>query len=557
MDRTHRVEHLNHLGIVAEVCREIGLAAILDRHAPQCRQQVSVGTATVALMLNGLGFSNRQLYLVPQFFADKPLEMLLGAGITADDLNDDCFGRTLDWLYDHNVTTLFAEIAVRARQIFGVKVERTHGDTTSFSVHGAYDNAPVGEEDDENGEPALIGVTYGYSRDHREDLKQWMMGIVTSGEGIPLFMQPLNGNASDKKSLLKMITTLVQQMKASQESPGVYVADSGLYSTENMTTLNTQTPRVDWISRVPETSALAQEMTREAPEHWTQSNDGTRQWWSRVVELAQGQERWIVVRTKEGETRARATMAKNGARDLTEWTKKLWHLGHARFACQADAAAALTKALARQPAWLAIETALHQATKQMQRGRPSKKADAQTVEVWSIQATVTLLPDVLEAEAMRRAAFIIGTNLVEEPWTDEAIIQSYRGQSVVEKGFAFLKDPLFLASSVFVKKPERIMAIAFIMMLCLLVYKLAEFRVRQQLAATAQTIPNQVRKSTARPTMRWIFQCFEGIDLLHSFLPDGSHLMQILRLTDLHRLILRLLGPLYEKSYFCCFQTAE
>ncbi len=104
---------------------------------------------------------------------------------------------------------------------------------------------------------------------------------------------------------------------------------------------------------------------------------------------------------------------------------------------------------------------------------------------------------------------------------------------------------------------ERIMAIAFIMVLCLLVYKLAEFRIRQQLAATAQTIPNQVRKPTARPTMRWIFQCFEGIDLLHSFLPDGSHLMEILRLTDLHRLILRLLGPLYEKSYFCLSQCAE
>ncbi len=60
------VEHLNHLGIVAEVCREIGVAAWLDSHDPTSRQRVSAGTATVALVLNGLGFSNRQLYLVPQ-----------------------------------------------------------------------------------------------------------------------------------------------------------------------------------------------------------------------------------------------------------------------------------------------------------------------------------------------------------------------------------------------------------------------------------------------------------------------------------------------------------
>ena len=68
---------------------------------------------------------------------------------------------------------------------------------------------------------------------------------------------------------------------------------------------------------------------------------------------------------------------------------------------------------------------------------------------------------------------------------------------MAERGFAFLKDPLFLASSVFVKRTERIMALAFIMTLCLLVYKLAELRVRQRLAATGQTVPDQVCKPTA------------------------------------------------------------
>ena len=69
-------ERLDHLGIVAGVCQEIGLAAWLDAQDPSNRQQVSVGTATVAMILNGLGFSNRQLYLVPQYFANKPVEHL-------------------------------------------------------------------------------------------------------------------------------------------------------------------------------------------------------------------------------------------------------------------------------------------------------------------------------------------------------------------------------------------------------------------------------------------------------------------------------------------------
>jgi hypothetical protein len=127
----------------------------------------------------------------------------------------------------------------------------------------------------------------------------------------------------------------------------------------------------------------------------------------------------------------------------------------------------------------------------------------------------------------------------------------------IERGFAFLKDPLFLTSSVFVKKPTRIMAIALLMVLCLLVYKLAEVRVRQRLAATDLTVPDQGRKPTARPTMRWPFQCFEGIDLHHTWLPDGSRWTEVLRLTDLHRLVLCLLGPDYENCYLVFQQTAD
>lgn len=83
-------ERLDHLGIVAGVSREIGLATWLYAQDPVNRHQASVGKATVAMILNGLGFSNRQLYLVPQYFANKPVEHLLGTGISADMLNDDC-----------------------------------------------------------------------------------------------------------------------------------------------------------------------------------------------------------------------------------------------------------------------------------------------------------------------------------------------------------------------------------------------------------------------------------------------------------------------------------
>ncbi len=82
---------------------------------------MSIGTATVAMILNGLGWSLRRSYLVPQFIANKPTELLPGPGITAEILNDDCLGHTLDWFYENDPTTLFAGIAQQARKVFGIQ----------------------------------------------------------------------------------------------------------------------------------------------------------------------------------------------------------------------------------------------------------------------------------------------------------------------------------------------------------------------------------------------------------------------------------------------------
>ena len=120
----------------------------------------------------------------------------------------------------------------------------------------------------------------------------------------------------------------------------------------------------------------------------------------------------------------------------------------------------------------------------------------------------------------------------------------------MERGFAFLKDPLFLPSSVFGKKPERTIALALVMVLCLLlVYRLAEHRLREQLVAAGQTIPSQVNKPTDRPTMRWVFQCFEGVDLLHIRHGPGPEMALVLRLQPVHQQVLALLGPSYEQFY--------
>jgi transposase len=90
------------------------------------------------------------------------------------------------------------------------------------------------------------------------------------------------------------------------------------------------------------------------------------------------------------------------------------------------------------------------------------------------------------------------------------------------------------------------MAPSFIMVLCLLVCRLAEVRLRACLAETQQTIPDQAHCTPHNAAL--VFQCFEGIELLH-VQTDAASLTIVLRLQPLHRLILALLGPLYKQIY--------
>ena len=534
-------ERLDHLGIVAGVCREIGLADYLDAQDDHRHERIGVGTATV--ILNGLGFSNRRLYLAPQFFATKAVERLLGPGITAEDLNDDCLGRTLDWLYAHDPTILFAGIALRARRAFGIRARQIQVDTTSFAVTGEY--AP-------DLDAHTLAVTYGYSRDHRADLKQWMLALATTRQGdVPLYLQTLDGNASDKVSLVAAVETLATQLAAAEEEAPLFVADSGLYSAQNVARLSAAGVR--WISRVPDTTAAARAALQVALEGsedaWT--HDGPLAWAS--APQAPAGERWVVVRTMSGVERGRATRARKAEQTRGEWEKALWHLSAQRFACAPDAQTALNQQLKKRPDWLQVHAQLHAQLRAHpthdRPGRPRQDA-APDGHVWQVEAQVTRDLAALERAALRQACFLVATNVLDPAQlSDQELIATYQEQHSVERGFAFLKDPLFLASSVFVKKPERIVALSLVMVLCLLVYRLAEQRLREQLATTGQTIPSQVNQPTARPTLRWVFQCFEGVDLLHiRHGPDPTQAI-VLRLQPLHQQILALLGPSYTEFY--------
>ena len=301
-------------------------------------------------------------------------------------------------------------------------------------------------------------------------------------------------------SLLAVITALQGQLREADGEASVYVADNGIYREANMRQLNQA--GVKWISRVSETLTEAKTLLQEGSETWQQSEDESMQWFTRDMALPQGSERWVVVRTQASLRRAQQTVQRQVSKAQSTWEQKCWHLSNRRFACEADARAALERELKGKPVWLEVHCDLVAHAQYAGKGRP-RKDTSPTSHQWQVATTVTVNQEQVEQEALRKACWIVGTNFPDPAvLSDQQLVTTYKEQGGVERGFCFLKDPLFLASSVFVKKPERVMALSFIMVLCLLIYRLAEVRLRSRLAETQQTIPDQVQKPTARPTMR-------------------------------------------------------
>ena len=166
MNRDMQVKNLDHLGIVAGIIDDLGIVEKINtKIGRSSREKVSAGVMVKAMILNGLGFVSAPLYMFSKFFDGKPTEHLLGAGITAEQINDDRIGDVLDDLHEAGLTETFVGISLNVVKKYGIKVETAHVDSTSFHVDGEYAKQEEGS----------IEITHGYSRDHRPDLKQFLL----------------------------------------------------------------------------------------------------------------------------------------------------------------------------------------------------------------------------------------------------------------------------------------------------------------------------------------------------------------------------------------------
>jgi transposase len=535
---SYRSQVLDHLGLVAGMFDELGLGDVLDRatHQNPEMRDLTVGEAVKAMVLNGLGFIHQALYLVPRFFQNKPTYRLISPRIAPAQLNDDALGRALDTLYAYGVTELYSLMAATAVERLGLAPRFAHLDSTSFHVDGRYNS-------DEEPEEQVVHITRGYSRDHRPDLNQVMLELIVEHQaGIPILMTPLSGNSSDAQGFGEAVRTHVQQLQTTYGLTYL-VADSALYSEANLQKL-AQT-HIKWITRVPATVSAAQALLAQAdPQQLTSLTAGYRY---RELTSSYGgiEQRWVLIYSELRQAQARRTVDKQWRQQSDKETKAFKMLCRTTFACEADARQALSLfEQDLQTVSLAASTVRAQ-PRYGQRGRPGQDARPAQV-VYQIDGALASVLTARQALIDQHCCFILATNELDTTQLPpQEVLEGYKGQVHAERGFRFLKDPQFLASSLYLKKPERIMALLMVMTVCLLVYAALEYRIRKALKDHEATFPNQQGKRIQQPTARWVFHYFVGIHLLC----QAGQWPIVLNLTAEHQHLLRLLGQPYMWLY--------
>ena len=178
-------------------------------------------------------------------------------------------------------------------------------------------------------------------------------------------------------------------------------------------------------------------------------------------------------------------------------------------------------------------------------GRRAKGANPDK-NLYFIEGVTASITATFNVKLHEKSCFVLATNqLDKEELSDEEILIRYKDQNKVEKGFRFLKDPMFLSSALFLKNTKRITALLMVMTICLLVYAALEMRIRTLLKTVAAFFPNQTGKKIQNPTVRWFFSYFHGI---HILIAHGAERM-ILNLNENHVLLVELMGKEYEKYY--------
>jgi transposase len=381
-----------------------------------------------------------------------------------------------------------------------------HFDTTSRSVWGEYQFAEA--------QDLPFRVTYGYSKDNRPDLKQFVLSTLCVDRAVPMWGKPEDGNASDKTLNTTLLSEIAQLLAryGVQRGAYIYIADAALVTEENLAALGDTL----FITRLPATYRECERVIAEAVSHnrWeevgvlAQTKPSKRrpatayQVDEHVVTLYGKSYRAVVVHSNTQEPRRQKHLARELQASYATLEATVHEAAKPEYFCRADAEAAAGKLRALPSAYHQIEVVVEERP-QYGPGRPSRQQPRPVKAMrYGLKPTLREWSEVIARKRQEAACFALLTNVPttgEMAHSAKEVLWAYKTQHGVEQNFAFLKDPL-IVNSLFLKKPERIEALGLVLLLALLLWRLVERALRVHVETTGNSLTGWDKKSTQKPT---------------------------------------------------------
>ena len=510
-----RMSQAEHLPIVAQFCEKIGLADTVNTAVPT-DMAVDVGTVVQLMVLDTLS-GRSPLYRLESFAESVDTGLLLGREVPSSAFNDTTLGRAMDAIYEAGTEQLFSQVAFRAAGVFpeDMDMKHVHFDTTSVSVWGDY--LLCTDQEDQ------LQVNLGYSKDRRPDLKQFLIKMLCVHRNIPVLGGCENGNASDKAINNHTLNNLSKYLARYGIGEGafVYIADSAMITPRNLEAVGNNL----FISRRPATYNETGRVIADAVKKgkWRNVETGAQSSGSRKaatyrvcemdVTIREKSYRAIVVHSDAHDKRRQKKLDRMLAESHEQAEKTLKRAVKVEYFCREDAEAAVDKLCGEKSPFHCCQCRAVE-KKTYSRGRPQKNGERTVSKIRYI-----LEGDVIErseeGQRVREAAgcFVLLTNTPlegEMAHAPEDVLTAYKEQHGIEANFGFLKDDL-IVNDLFLKKPDRIEVLGFILLTALLIWRLMEHVMRTHLKRADTTITGWDRKPTRSPTSFMMTTKFKGL----------------------------------------------
>jgi transposase len=457
-----QIQNIDHLGIVAGIVDSIGIVEIINNFVPQEQgEKISAGQVVKAMILNGLGFVSKPLYMFPKYFETIPCEHLIGEGVKPKYLNDDKLTRVMDKLFIKGLSSIFLAVSINVIEKFKISTSTSHLDSSSMHVHREYkasfpevifeksknknniEKQKVEEKEVENIESKqAINLTYGYSRDHRPDLKQFLMQLISSGDGdIPIFFKSASGNQTDSSCFGEIAVNYKQQVNFDS----LIVADCALYTEPNIKIMS----GIKWLSRVPLSIKEAKLLVSTLPEsEFVECELKGYSYVAKIATYGGVEQRWLVVQSRERRESDLGKLSKKIVQSFEKAKSNLKKLSSEEFACEADAVKALLQ--------LSKTFKYHQVVESKVitiKSKKQKLVSNQPEEVYQISATLAEDENKINHDTLSAGRFILATNVLsEDELPNSVMICEYKAQQSCVRvacrfgrgDFVFLKTHCFL-----------------------------------------------------------------------------------------------------------------